>query len=317
MDSTANDSLAEHVDSGLSATQKYLASGWLYDDEGSRLFQRIMTLPEYYLTRVELELLRERGADIAHCIAPRSEAVDLIELGSGDGRKTLALCETLQNRGVECVYHPIDLSSLVLQELLRRFTHHLPELPVLPCSVDYFQDWPRTASYRRQVVMLLGSNLGNFDENESNTLFQRIHSRLRKGDLLLLGLDLQKDPEIILAAYNDRDGVTARFNLNLLRRLNRELGMNFALDQFRHYATYNPLDGTARSFLVSQRHQHVHSRVLRRDFAFQTGETIYMEQSQKYTRSMIERMAARNGFAVQRQLTDSRGWYTLAALLAV
>jgi len=316
-DSPANEVLAAHVVSGLSSAQKYLASGWLYDDEGSRLFQRIMTLPEYYLTRVELELLHERGAELARCIAPGSEAVDLIELGSGDGSKTLALCEILQNNAVDCIYHPIDFSPLALRELTRRFTQRLPELPVRPRSIDYFKDWPWTASYRRHVVLLLGSNLGNFDENESTTLLKRIHTRLKTGDLLLLGLDLQKNPEVILAAYNDREGITARFNLNLLARLNRELDMNFALDQFRHFATYNPLDGTARSFLVSQRRQHVQSRLLDRDFDFREGETIYVEQSRKYTRPMIEQMAANNGFTVQNHFTDSRGWYTLTALVAV
>jgi len=161
------------------------------------------------------------------------------------------------------------------------------------------------------VAMLLGSNLGNQTHDQAIALLRRVRSKLRSGDALILGLDLKKDPQVILAAYNDPQGVTARFNLNVLTRLNRELGTDFDVAQFSHYASYSPLDGAARSFLVSARRQLVRSRRLACDFTFQAGETIYTEQSQKYSASMIDAMARDSGFEVQCHFTDERGWYTV------
>lgn len=303
--------LARQVVEGLSRAQKVLSSALFYDDEGSRLFQQIMALPEYYLTRAEHEILRTRGAELAQWIAPGAQAVDLIELGSGDGEKTLSLCAALVARGSRCVFHPIDLSAHALEQLQANFGRALPQLQVRPVHGDYFARWPQTARTRRQVALLMGSNLGNLTEPEAVALLRRIRAQLRPADALVLGLDLQKDPRTILAAYDDAQGVTARFNLNLLTRLNREFGMDFVLENFRHYASYSPLDGAARSFLVSQCRQMVHSRLLGQDFAFRAGETIYTEQSQKYTRAMIETLAHASGFEVQCFLTDVRGWYTV------
>lgn len=303
--------LARDVAEGLSRPQKALSSAWFYDDEGSRLFQEIMALPEYYLTRVEEEILRGRGDELAQWIAPGAQPFDLIELGSGDGAKTLALCQALVTHGKQCVYYPIDLSALALEQLRQRFGRELPQLPLRPLHGDYFSQWPHVGRGRRQVALFMGSNLGNLTEPQAIALLRRIRRVLRAGDALVLGLDLQKDPQIILAAYDDAQGVTARFNLNLLVRLNRELEMDFVLDHFRHYATYSPLDGAARSFLISQCRQLVHSRRLRQDFAFRAGEAIYTEQSQKYTRAMIDALARASGFTVQCHLTDARGWYTV------
>ena len=159
--------------------------------------------------------------------------------------------------------------------------------------------------------MLLGSNLGNFDEDSAVALLRRIRARLREDDVLLLGLDLVKDPHIIQAAYDDAQGVTAEFNLNLLRRLNRELGMNFDLEAFSHFASYCPLQGVVRSFLVSRSRQVVSSAVLDREFRFAAGETIYTEQSQKYTEQGIDQLARASGFQSVRVITDERRWYAL------
>lgn len=314
--------LAAHVLQGLSARQKHLSSLYFYDDEGSRLFQRIMALPEYYLTRLEHEILAQQGDALARWIAPdlqgaNRRAIDLIELGSGDGEKTLTLCRALQARGADLVFRPMDVAPLALAELSRRFAAQLPMLPVEPLCGDYFQAWPPVAPQRQQTVLLLGSNLGNLDYAQSVALLQRIRSQLQVGDSLLLGLDLMKDPQVIHAAYSDRQGITAAFNLNLLHRLNRELGMDFAVDQFKHYASYSPLDGAARSFLVSQRRQRVRSTHLACDFNFQAGETIYTEQSQKYSYAMIESLARDSGFAVQHHFSDERGWYTVVAWRAI
>lgn len=306
--------LAKHVLLGLSAAQKALSSARFYDDEGSRLFQRIMALPEYYLTRVEHQLLRDRADELARWIDPQRKPLDLIDLGSGDGEKTLSLCRSLHDRDVDCVYRPMDVSQHALAALSQRFEQHLPRLALEPLLGDYFEHWPLVRSERRQVAMLLGSNLGNLDEPRAVALLRSLHARLREGDMLLLGLDLAKDPRTVLAAYNDKQGVTAAFNLNLLRRLNRELGMDFDLARFSHYASYCPLEHVARSFLVSETEQAVSSRVLERTFTFNAGEAIYTEQSQKYTPEMIRELAAASGFALNSLITDDRRWYALAVL---
>jgi L-histidine Nalpha-methyltransferase len=308
--------LAHDVRHGLAATQKHLPSAWFYDEEGSRLFQRIMALPQYYLTRTEWDILRQRGADLARWIAPQGQAVDLIELGSGDGEKTLTLCQALQAHAPGSTYHPLDLSAVALDDLRQRFARELPQMTVHPVTGDYFKLWPRLPAGRRQVAMLLGSNLGNFTQPEAVALLQRVREQLRPGDALLLGLDLMKDPQVILDAYDDPQGVTAAFNLNLLARMNRELEMDFDPSAFRHFATYNPLDGAARSFLVSQRAQRVHSRVLGVSFDFAEGETLYTEQSQKYALAQVEQMAAASDFGVREHVTDARRWYTVSVLQA-
>lgn len=304
--------LAEHVLAGLTKPQKALSSAWFYDDEGSRLFQRIMALPEYYLTRAEHELLREKVGEILHWLNPGHRPLDLIELGSGDGAKTITLCQALHERGVECVYRPIDVSEHALAELSRRFEEHLPHVAIEPVLGDYLAHWPEVEPQRQQVAMLLGSNLGNFEEACATELLKRLRSQLRPGDILLLGLDLVKDPHTIQAAYDDTSGVTAAFNLNLLRRLNRELGMDFDLGRFNHFASYCPLQGVMRSFLVSSIEQVVRSAVLNREFHFAAGETIYTEQSQKYTLQSIDHLAALSGFCCVHTIVNERYQYALA-----
>ncbi|MBK9032979.1 MAG: L-histidine N(alpha)-methyltransferase [Myxococcales bacterium] len=309
--------LATHVLEGLSAPQKFLSSLWFYDDEGSRLFQEIMALPEYYLTRLEHQLLDERADELVGLIASEPRPIDLLELGSGDGAKTVTLLAALHRAHPACVFHPMDISRHALDELVSRVNARVPELAVAPVCGDYFLAWPETTPDHRQVAMFLGSNLGNFDGAGAEALLGRIRGRLRGGDLLVLGVDLIKDPAVILSAYNDPQGVTARFNLNVLRRLNRELDMDFDLTTFRHYPTYSPLDGAARSFLISTRAQVITSRVLGRSFELGAGEAIYTEQSQKYSRASIERLAAATGFAVKAFVTDPREWYALVVCRTV
>lgn len=306
--------LAIDVATGLGASNKRLSSRYFYDDKGSALFQRIMALPEYYLTRIERDILVESGDDIVAYLAAGGAVLDLIELGSGDGDKTIELCRAVMRAPVAAVYYPIDVSGHALGELQVRFDAGLPRLPVVPIHGDYFEHWPQTRDGGRQIVMFFGSNLGNLSFNESVALLCSIRARLSPGDVLLLGVDMQKNPKTILAAYNDRQGVTSEFNMNLLTRLNRELGMDFDLKKFSHYATYDPLSGTARSFLVSSCRQSVHSRNLGRKFEFEEGEAIYVEQSQKYTREMIQDLAKASGFQVDRHFSDARNWYDIAAL---
>lgn len=303
--------LARDVLAGLSAQPKQLPSKYFYDAEGSRLFQQIMRLPEYYPTRTEHALLRRRAAELVVAIAPDARPVELLELGSGDGRKTLALCRALRDAGRDLVYRPMDISAEALRALARRFARALPDLPLQPLCGDYFQTWPIPRAHRRQVALFMGSNLGNHTHDQALRFLRRVRAHLRAGDRLVLGLDLQKDPHTVLAAYNDRAGVTAAFNLNLLRRLNRELGMDFDLDRFSHYPTYDPHDGVARSYLVSRCAQVVGGGVLGRSFTFGAGEWIHTEQSQKYDADLIARLASGSGFVAEAQLVDTDCPYAL------
>lgn len=309
--------LADDVRHGLSDTPKRLSSKYFYDATGSKLFERIMRLPAYYPTRVEARLLRRHAGELLRALAPDHAPIELLELGSGDGRKTLALCRAWLQAGATLVYRPMDISAQALDRLAARMARALPQLPLHPLCGDYFQTWPIPRAHRHQVALFLGSNLGNFTDDEALRFLKRVRVHLRPGDSLLLGLDLRKDPHTVLAAYDDPEGVTAAFNLNLLRRLNRELGMDFDLDAFRHYATYCPLQGVARSFLVSQRRQVVHSAVLDQRFHFEPGEIIHTEQSQKYGRAGTTAMAAQAGFAVQAWVEDPELPYALVACRAV
>lgn len=309
--------LAADVRAGLGASPKQLCCKYFYDAQGSRLFERIMRLPGYYPTRVEARLLRRHAVGLLAALAPAGTPIELLELGSGDGRKTLALCRAWLKAGATLAYRPMDISAQALQRLSQRMARQLPALAVHPLCGDYFQTWPIPQARRHQVALFLGSNLGNFNEAEAIRFLRRVRVHLRVGDSLLLGLDLRKDPHTILAAYDDPEGITAAFNLNLLARLNRELGMDFDLEQFRHYASYCPLQGVARSFLVSQARQTVHSRVLGESFEFARGEVIYTEQSQKYDRQSVQALTQLSGFAVQDWFEDPELPYALVACRAV
>lgn len=309
--------LASHVLEGLSAQPKALSSKWFYDDEGSRLFQRIMELPSYYLTRVERALLQTRTGELVELIRQGDRPVDLVELGSGDGSKTLILLRALAASCPDCTYHPMDISQHALDELTTRLAGEVPGMRIEPVCGDYFHAWPEVTSDHRQVAMFLGSNLGNFDRDGATDLLRRIRAQLRPGDALILGLDLMKDPAVVLRAYDDPEGVTARFNLNLLTRLNRELGMDFDLERFRHYATYCPLSGDAQSFLVSTTAQTVSGGVLGREFGFREGEVIHTELSRKFDRDQVVALASAAGFELAEFLTDTRAWYGLAVCEAI
>jgi dimethylhistidine N-methyltransferase len=302
---------ATHVAQGLTRRPKALSSAWLYDDEGSRLFERIMSLPEYYPTRAEARLLAEQGDALVAALVDGTRPIDLVEMGSGNGEKTLTLCQALARRGAAWTYRPIDLSQSALRALGARFRRTMPGARVLPLHGTWTDPWPPAEPGHRRVVLFMGSNLGNLRHDDAIDLLSGVRRRLAPRDLLVLGLDLQKDPRKILAAYDDAQGVTARFNLNLLVRLNRELGMDFDLSRFAHYATYCPLDGAARSYLVSTRRQRVRSTVLGRSFEFEEGETIHTEQSRKYTPEGIDRMAVAAGFVPKTRKVDARDLYSV------
>lgn len=298
------------VEAGLSARPKRLSSRYFYDATGDRLFQEIMASKHYYLSDCEREILREQGADIARIIM-EGGPFELVELGAGDGSKICHLIDALHALEAEFVFKPLDISAHVLGLLADRLKPGRPWLDIEPIAGNYM-DWlaqPRRPGVRR-VFAFMGSNLGNFDEAGAVAFLSKIRASMNTGDFLLIGLDLKKDPAVIRPAYDDPEGITARFNLNLLSRINRELGGDFDLDAFTHAPSYDPDSGAARSFLRSEKDQVVRIERLGASYVFAAGELIDMEISQKYDAPMIDRLTRASGYAVAAQFTDQKDWFT-------
>ena len=302
---------AEDVLNGLSCTPKQLSSRYFYDDEGSRLFMEIMKLPEYYLTRAELKIFTEQTDGIYRAFTDGSEAIDLIELGAGDGTKTAVLIEHFIRNELDFSYSPIDISREANDALRSKFIEKFPGLDFQPYTGDYFKVLGslRNGSDRRKVLMFLGSNIGNFSQERALDFFRRTRAVMNENDRLFIGFDMQKDPRVIVNAYDDPRGVTAAFNLNLLARINRELGADFDLDKFSHYAQYRPVECAARSFLISREKQAVTIKALDRTFDFEQWEAIFMEISQKYTHAMIEELASDSSFQIEVEFYDEENFY--------
>ncbi len=302
---------AEDVLEGLSADPKYLSSKYFYDDEGSRLFQEIMKLPEYYLTRSEFEILSNQTEEIFNAFNSGETEFDLIELGAGDGLKTAVLVEYLLKQKSNFRFIPIDISSEALNFLTDKFHKQFPDLDIQPEQGDYFKTLKTFSekSDKKKIILFLGSNIGNFSEEQALSFFKDLRRVMNERDLLFIGFDLHKNPKTILNAYDDSLGVTAKFNLNLLKRINRELDADFNIEEFSHYASYHPLERAARSFLISQKDQSVAIKSLGRTFEFKKWEPIYMEVSQKYGVKMIERLAAESGFSVAENFFDENKFY--------
>jgi len=310
-----NPEFAQNVLDGLAAKDKFLLSRYFYDAEGDRLFQAIMASPEYYLTDCEFEIFKQQGVEIARAISAAGP-FELDELGSGDGLKTRLLLDALHSIDADFTYRPVDISANSLQLLSNRLCSNRPWLKMNPIHGDYMQVLSAsqledpTANGSRKVIMFLGSNLGNYREAQALDFLKLIKGTMRQNDALLIGLDLQKDPTVIRAAYNDAAGHTRDFNLNLLARINRELGAGFDLNMFEHAPEYDPASGAARSFLKSKQSQTVYIAALDKDFHFAAGEKIFMEISQKYSRGQIDALSKGAGFQIKSEYTDSRGYFT-------
>ena len=273
---------------GLKNQPKYIPCKYFYDAQGSRLFERICATPEYYPTRIELSLLHRHAAEFAALIGPDAE---IIEFGAGAGEKIRPLLDALERpRG----YLPIDISGSYLRAIAARLRSEYPALAIEPIVADFTRDlaMPPSSSARR-VGFFPGSTIGNFEPEEAGQFLTR-SAKLLKGGGLLVGVDLVKDPNVLHAAYNDRAGVTASFNKNLLVRANREAGANFDCERFAHYAFYNPLLRRIEVYLVSTAPQRV--TICGRQFAFSEGEAIHTEWSYKYTVEDFRALAASAGF---------------------
>ena len=302
---------AVDVDEGLTSDPKHLSSKYFYDDAGSRIFQRIMHMPEYYLTNCEHEILENQSLEILEAL-DFDQHFNIIELGPGDGHKTFHFLKHMADNRIPGTYVPVDISKEAIAQLITRLNHHLPELDVQPLIGDYFHVLDEDFSYRHdpKLLMFLGSNIGNYAMPDAIHLLSLFGSKMNPNDKLLIGMDLQKNPSTILEAYNDPAGITKSFNLNLLHRINSELNGNFKVELFDFYCHYNPENGEVRSYLVSLENQTVHIGALDRSYNFRENELISTELSKKYTYPEIDEMARLSGFEVKQHFTDQRHFFT-------
>ncbi len=296
---------------GLGSKPKYLESKYFYDAAGDKIFQQIMHAPEYYPTNCELEILSEQTDEIIKLFDIEQAGFDLVELGAGDALKSSYLLKSLTDKQANFTYYPIDISANVISGLNERLPIRFPGLSVEGLNGEYFEMLQKAnvLSRRRKVVLFLGSNIGNMLPQEARNFCKKLRESLSAGDLLLIGFDLKKDPQTILNAYNDKNGFTRDFNLNLLTRINKELGGEFNIGNFKHYANYDPGSGSCKSYLVSTCPQTVRIASGDADFEFTENECIYMEISQKYGLEEITLLAAATGFVPSDYFYDSKKWF--------
>ena len=308
---------AQDVLTGLSKKQKTLSSRYFYDGVGSQLFQQIMNLPEYYLTNCEYDILNRNKAEISRLFA-QSDYFHLVDLGAGNALKTKIIIKELAQQEFSFDYVPVDISGDAMQALTNNFSAEIPDINVQAVVGEYFEalEWLHRNKPERKVILFLGSNIGNFTLAESIFFLQKVRSYMQPGDSLFLGADMRKDPDIILEAYNDATGITAAFNLNLLQRINRELEGNFQVEQFKHYALYNPWAGVMQSFLISEQKQEVYIGATGNTFQFDAWEAIHTESSHKYTLSGIEQMASKSNLRVKTVFWDQKNYFADLLLIA-
>jgi dimethylhistidine N-methyltransferase len=308
--STSLSPFAKDVLAGLTAPNKFLSSKYFYNAQGDKLFQQIMAAPEYYLTDCEFEIFDQQKEAILQAIHS-GKKFNLVELGAGDGYKTKILLRHFLDKGVDFDYYPIDISADVLKELKTDLEEAFPSLHVHPLNYEYFTALEKLNELDQspKVILFLGSNLGNFKPEVAYNFYGKLNVVMRRGDYILSGIDLKKDPDIIVAAYNDAAGITRAFNLNLLKRINTELEADFHLDNFLHYPIYNPGTGEARSYLLSKVAQEVHIKALNTTIHFNAWEAIHMEISKKYGLHEIEQLAADTNFSWVHHFTDSKNWF--------
>ncbi|MBD3414551.1 MAG: L-histidine N(alpha)-methyltransferase [Candidatus Aminicenantes bacterium] len=294
---------------GLSKKPKRISSKYFYDQKGTKLFQKIMDLPEYYLTKCEFNILKTKRQELSRLV--KKEPFNLVELGAGDGRKTRLLLKDFLNRKLTFKYIPIDISESAMKILTHELNQKMPELKTEGIVAEYFEGlrWLSNLSFHKNMVLFLGSNLGNFNKTQSRVFLHNLWNSLQDGDYAVIGFDLKKDIDIMLRAYNDSQGVTSAFNLNLLRRINRELRGNFNLKKFRHYSNYDVFTGAMESYLVSLEKQEVFLKKIGQSFSFQAWEPIHTEYSYKYLCSDIKNLAQETGFEIEKQLYDSKRYF--------
>jgi dimethylhistidine N-methyltransferase len=295
---------------GLRKPQKELPSKYFYDERGSELFERICELKEYYITRIEASIMQAHIKEISELIGPH---VLVIEHGCGNCEKVRFLMDHLQD---PVAFIPIDISKEQLLQVAKELDSIYPQLQILPVCADYTSSFelpiPKQES-KRTVVYFPGSTISNFDPIPAKYFLGHVADLCRSGGALLIGVDLKKDPAVLHNAYNDSEGLTAAFNLNLLERINRELDCDFRLDGFQHYAFYNPRESRVEMHLISQKRQVVH--INGETIPFIRGESIWTESSYKYNLDEFEQLAAAAGFRVERVWMDKQQWFSVQYLV--
>ena len=302
--------LAEDARAGLTDVPKTLPPKYVYDELGSKLFEAICSLPEYYLTRAESEILRTCGDEI---VASIKAPARLLELGSGSAEKTRFLIEAALRRQATLHFLPIDISAASLEHSSVELLQLYPRLRITAYSADYFtalRELEPAAEGERTIALFLGSNIGNFDPGEARDFLRAVRRVLKAQDALLLGADLKKSAEVLIPAYDDALGVTAAFNRNVLVRINRELGADFQIDKFRHLALYNEALGRVEAHLVSRDNQTVRLAALDLEISFAAGETIHTENSYKFDSEQLAGLARDSGFVLERSWFDAAGRFS-------
>lgn len=307
----ANKEFAREVLEGLSDTPKHLSSKFFYDEWGDKLFQEIMRMEEYYLTNSEFEILSMHKAELLREVEMAFEDKEflLIEFGAGDGFKTKIILEHFLSSGVQFTYRPVDISETVLGQLQSDLRSKLPALKINPLVGTYTNSLKELEGEHRKLLFFLGSNLGNFGKQAAGEFITKVFQRLYSGDLVFFGIDLKKDPKVILEAYNDPKGITKAFNLNLLSRINRELGGNFNPSDFDHYPIYDPSTGICKSYLISTKRQKVELAALDKEFSFQYAEEIQTEVSIKYRLEEVEALFLDAGFEKREHFFDCKHYF--------
>lgn len=298
------------VDIGLSRTPKRLPSWLFYDEIGDKIFQAIMRMPEYYLTNCEFEILRAKKEEILQHVSSQDRPFQLVELGAGDGTKTEVLLKHFLNQQKDFTYIPVDISEAVLHQLVTRLGRSVPDLAVQPQNTLYHQALKLLSDREeRKLILFMGANIGNMSVDEARQFVKQLAEHMNPDDLLMIGFDLKKDPRLIQAAYDDKGRITREFNLNLLARINRELGGEFDLDTFNHYPYYDPESGMTKSYLVSTTRQKVYIEALDKAVSFEPWEIIHTEVSQKYDITMINTLARHAGLEVLDELYDEKNYF--------
>lgn len=304
------ESFARDVAAGLKATPRRLSCCYFYDAEGSRLFEAICELPEYYLTRAEAGILRTHAAGIA---ARFPAATTLVELGSGNADKTRLLIEAFLAHRPRQRYVPMDICRTVLEESSLELLRAYPKLEIVAIAAEYQEGLRhlRADASQPKLILWLGSNIGNFERPAAAAFLAQVRGTMTPADRLLVGIDLRKDRRTLEAAYDDALGVTAAFNLNLLARINRELGGRFDLSKFRHRAVYNEPEGRVEMYLVSTADQRVPLGRLGLDLEFTAGEAVHTENSYKYSPAEIEELTRAAGLTTEHRWLDAEGRFSL------
>lgn len=306
-----NNAFKNDVNKGLSSSQKYLPSKYFYDKIGDSLFIKIMKMPEYYLTNSELDIFKNKTKDLINALQINTNTeFDLIELGAGDGIKTKELLKVLASSGFKFTFIPVDISQNALNNIQYSIETDLPSVDISPKQGDYFEVLDDiTISNKPKVILFLGSNIGNMNDDKATKFMTNLSHVLNLNDKIILGVDLAKSKNIILPAYNDKQSITKQFNLNLLHRINKELGANFNIESFEHQPVYNEEDGIAFSYLTSNKHQTVYVESLKKSFEFHKGERILTEISRKYNDDILKNILRHTKLEIKDKLLDSKEYF--------